>query len=111
LGAEGRQFESDRPDQCFQCFAELWARSSAFGTDAPALKGAPLLAFRFASDAKSSTSNRFARTPACTGRDLRGQVKSIIETKANFSGSSATNPQERHNSRESMPKMEIPDDV
>ena len=21
LGAEGRQFESDRPDQCFQCFA------------------------------------------------------------------------------------------
>jgi hypothetical protein len=40
-----------------------------------------------------------------------GQVKSIIETKANFSGSSATNPQEWHNSCESMPKMEIPDDV
>jgi hypothetical protein len=45
LGPEGRGFESLRPDQCFQCFANAWARSSAFGPDAPALKGVPTLAF------------------------------------------------------------------
>jgi len=55
LGAGGPQFESERPDQCFQCFANVRARSSAFGTDALVLKGAPIQAFRLAPYANPST--------------------------------------------------------
>ena len=67
LGAEGRQFESDRPDQCFQCVASVQVRSHAIGTDALAMNGAPILNSCTASNAKpstkSSTSNRFIRNP------------------------------------------------
>jgi hypothetical protein len=47
LGAEGRQFESDRPDQCFQGIASLQvveANNSAFGADSLANKPVWILA-------------------------------------------------------------------